>query len=256
MAHPRTAQRQTRAAFFAILTLPWIASCSSTQPGPALTLPVQAAWHSESDEFEFHGTQFLISGQDRDPVHPGVVGALPVPGIVTPGDPDKIVAGLAAQTLNNVEGAGGFPSVERGPSIGLDLRAAAYGDAATVTEPGGTFSDVEWGGSEDPTIVRITGTMEVAGAVTGGGVLVVEGNLTGTATFTWYGVVLVLGDVTWAAPQAATHVYGTLLSKGAGGPQVVGGNAEVLYSSEALRRVSTFIAGRKGRLPEIILPPD
>jgi hypothetical protein len=56
---------------------------------------------------QFNGTQFLISGQDWDPVTGTVVAGNPeVPGIITTGDSTVTTSNLSGQQQNNVEGTG------------------------------------------------------------------------------------------------------------------------------------------------------
>jgi hypothetical protein len=206
-----------------------------------LEVPYTAAY-SESDQFQFNGTQFLISGNDWDPATGAVIAGNPtVPGLVTTGDPGVIAGALNAQQQNNVEGSGGTPSVQPSP-VNLDLEAIRdqYADMAEVVFPGGTYTGGAWGTYEDYTIVHCTGPLTLSGANAGGGVLIVDGDLDCSGQFTWYGLVVVLGDIFFTGGGGGIHIYGSVLSTGSMSQQVMAGNTDILYSSIALNRLANL----------------
>jgi hypothetical protein len=53
-------------------------------------------------------------------------------------------------------------------------------------------------------------------------------------------MVLVLGDIQFSGGGAGIHIYGTTLVQGHFDTQVVGGNADIWYSSEALNRLNAL----------------
>ncbi len=203
---------------------------------------VNTAIYSEDDNFKFNGTQFLVSGQDWDPVTGAVVtGSAEVPGIVTTKDPANIAGALNHQQQNNVEGVGAEPAVTSSP-IDLDLQAMAdqYSTMASVVLGGGTYSNVAWGDYDNYEVVWCQGDMHTSGACTGGGLLIVDGDFDCSGQFLWYGLVLVLGDINFTGGGSGIHIYGSVLAQGGVSQQVVGGNADVLYSSAALSRLTSL----------------
>jgi len=202
---------------------------------------VQSALYSESDDFKFNGTQFKVSGQDWDPVTGLVTGNPEVPGILTTGDPANITGALSGQQTNNVEGLGGEPSATS-TNVDMDLQAMAdnYSPLAEYVVPAGTYDDVAWGSLDDYTVVHCTGDLHLSGNVSGGGILIVDGDMTISGSFTWYGLAIVLGDVTFTGGGAGIHLYGSTLIQGSSNDQTVSGNADVLYSSEALNRLTAL----------------
>jgi hypothetical protein len=201
---------------------------------------VAAATYSEDDDFNFNGTQFLISGRDWDPdTGLPVTGAPEVNGIVTTGDPNNIINALAHNQQNNVEGDGAEPSVHPSP-INMDLQAMAnqFAGLADITVAGGTVTHPSWGDRDNYRVVHITGDVHVAGNGQGGGVLIVDGDFDCTGQFTWYGLVIVLGDIRFSGGGAGRHIYGSTLVQGGISQQTVGGNADLLYSSIALNRLA------------------
>jgi hypothetical protein len=202
---------------------------------------VQTAVYSESDEFKFNGTQFKVSGQDWDPVTGAVTGNPEVPGITTTGDPANIADGLTVWQQNNVEGTGAEPSVTP-TAVDLDLEALAaeFATRAEYVIPTGTYSNVTWGSYDDYTIVHCTGDLHISGGMTGGGVLIVDQDFSCSGSLTWYGVVVVLGDMSFTGGGSDILIYGATLVQGTASGETVGGNADLLYSSEALNRLTSL----------------
>lgn len=200
------------------------------------------AMYTESDNFKFNGTQFKISGQDYDPNTGNPVPGNPeVQGMLTTQDPADIIDDLSGNQTNNVEGAGAEPSI--GPSpVDLDLQQMydTYSPQATITSPGGTISNTTWGDYNNYEIVNVTGDIHVSGLLIGGGILLVDGDFDCTGQFTWYGLVIVLGDIKFSGGGSGTHIWGSVLAQGSVQRQDVGGNADIFYSSEALNRLANL----------------
>ncbi len=206
---------------------------------PPFSIPA-AATYSEDDNFTFNGTQFLISGRDWDPATGLPIPGNPeVPGIITTGIPGNLMDGLNGQQQNNVEGSGGEPSVRPSPTD-LDLQAMAdqYIPDAEFVVPGGTISDPAWGTLDEYTIVHVTGDLHLSGDGEGGGVLIIDGDLDCSGQFTWYGIVIVLGDMRFTGGGGGVHIYGSTLVQGGVDDQTVSGQADLLYSSIALDRLT------------------
>jgi len=202
---------------------------------------VAAALYSEVDDLKFNGTQFMVSGQDWDPYteHP-IAGNAQVPAIVTTGRDDTIDGTLYGAQSDNVEGQGGTPSVARS-NVDMDLQAMAnaFAELTDIELAPGTYSHETYGDLDHYNVVHCTGDMHVSGSVTGGGILIVDGDFACSGSFTWYGLVLVMGDVTFTGGGNEVHIYGSVLAGGAGGnEQTVSGNANLLYSSIALDKLS------------------
>jgi len=72
--------------------------------------------------------------------------------------------------------------------------------------------------------------------------LIIDGDFTLTGTFTWYGLVIVLGDFRTQGGGGGIHIYGSTLVAGGGGlgGTTVGGNADLRYSSEAIAKLAAL----------------
>ncbi|MDZ4806545.1 MAG: pilus assembly PilX N-terminal domain-containing protein [Candidatus Eisenbacteria bacterium] len=208
------------------------------------TVP-NAAIYSESDNFKFNGTQFLISGQDWDPVTDTVVpGSSEVQGIETTANPTNIINQLGNNQTNNVEGSGAEPSVAVATvNYDIDALIAQYSPLADNVHAGGTVSNgqiPDWGGWNDYRIVHVTADLHITGDVVGGGLLLLEGDLTCTGQFTWYGLIINTGEIAFSGGGAGIHLFGALMSEGGISTNTVGGNADIKYSSEALSKLTAF----------------
>ncbi|MFH1305523.1 MAG: hypothetical protein ABIH74_03900, partial [Candidatus Omnitrophota bacterium] len=69
---------------------------------------------------------------------------------------------------------------------------------------------------------------------TGGGLLLVEGDLMLHGDFSWYGVVIATGSITFTG-GGNKNVTGAMLSGGSTDADLVGGNANIVYCSSAVQ---------------------
>lgn len=85
-------------------------------------------------------------------------------------------------------------------------------------------------------IIHVAGNFEIAGNGRGQGILMVDGDLTVSGTFDWYGLVLVGDEITKGTGTA--HLYGAVMSRNAnisdGSNSSLGGNTTISYSKCAL----------------------
>ena len=118
-----------------------------------------------------------------------------------------------------------------------------------MTLPGGDWSNLEigaagfWGSWDDYQTIYMTGSAHFSGNLTGAGALVIDGDFELTGQFNWTGIVIVLGDMKTSGGGSGIHIYGATMIQGGGGLDnntSIGGNADLLYSSEAISRLSTL----------------
>jgi hypothetical protein len=67
--------------------------------------------------------------------------------------------------------------------------------------------------------------------------LLVDGSLIVSGGFTWYGLTVVLGDIDFLGGGKGIHIYGGVLTQGNVTRNNVGGTADILYSSEAIKKL-------------------
>jgi hypothetical protein len=203
---------------------------------------VKSCVYTEDDNFKFNGQSFLISGYDHDPASGDSIPGNPgVDAIVTTMDPGVILGALNSNQLDQVIGPEGEGSVD-GTPYDLDLEAYVdhYSQYADFTYVGETSNpDVTgWGGMNDFHIVCVkNGDLHLSGVCTGGGLLLIDGSLLITGQFTWYGLIITLGDIDFGGGGNGVHIYGGILSSGNVTRNDIGGEADILYCSQMLRKL-------------------
>ena len=240
----RLVQALVLAAFSAV-----VLSCAHSEAPVPLTVPVVAALCAETDSILFEGGQFFVDGCDHNPNDWSVLAdGTAVLGIATTGDPAKIESRLRHSERNNIDGLGGFPSINQvAGGLRFDDLADRYAKAADIAMPAGAYSNVAWGGLDDGQVVWIAGDFLAAENISGAGVLVVDGDFACTGVFTWFGLILVRGDMSLSVSSGGgVHILGSILIKGGGGQELISGNVDVFYSSQAIRRVNDLNRSRPG----------
>src|SRR5262249_45279597 len=145
------------------------------------------------------GTDISMSGNDRaahdDPLPALVVGADAMLG--------QALASIPSSQAAHLVGRGGTPSLSATDLGALvnRLSAAAADPRAVGLEPAGPIGDG---------FQVASGTLSLAGDVSGSGLLAVQGDLEVTGHLTFSGVMFVNGDVHFAR-DSDVHLTGTLV---------------------------------------------
>lgn len=219
------------------------------------TLPkVAAVFVDPAVALDLKGNKFTIDGNDHNP--DGTPGPEPaVPGIATlPGDPlgsnqAMLLAQIPALNYDQVLGAGGMPSLGEAPDVYIDQifegflgRVDNELDPATYTDPAiGEYT------TDDFQVTHTQGDLHFSGKGEGAGVLLVDGSLFVSGQFTFYGLIIVRGDIVLTGGGAGIHVFGsTMVGESITAvdvdPEVtVSGNADIFYSSTVLRRIELMM---------------
>lgn len=211
-------------------------------------------------ETGFSGDSFSINGNDRCGQAP------PVPGISTT-DPalvteitnaDLTDGGLDSGQMDNVTGAGGYPSVraltESSPSVAQltqqFLDKGQGGQAPYQELPENNYGgNTSWGTADSPMITRILNSSEggttISGTIVGYGVLIVEDSLTITGNFTFNGLVISRGDIE-VQVNGNAGIFGSLLLDESASldPNLeldVRGNANIRYDSCTLASANGWV---------------
>ena len=191
------------------------------------------------------GTSFLIDGNDYDPVTGTIVtGATPLPGVV----PTQGVGAVDCNTpqgWNNIAGDGAVPSiVPAAVDIDLDAVFSIYEAMADISYNGTQMNPLttNWGTMDDYKIVCVNnGELHLSGDNGGGGILLVEGDIKISGQFTWYGIVICLGNVEFTGGGSGIHIYGGVMTQGnISSSGSVSGNADILYSSATIAKLTEF----------------
>jgi hypothetical protein len=204
---------------------------------------MDACVYTEDDVFKFNGQRCIVSGFDHDPATGDTIpGAPGVPAIVTTADPNAILADIDPNQEDQVVGPDGPASVAACPyDLDLEGWVNEYSPYADFRYVGDTDNPntTGWGGLDDYNIVYVKGgDLHLSGSNQGGGLLLVEGSLLVSGAFTWYGMAIVLGDINFTGGGDGIHVYGGVMSHGQVTRNDIGGQADILYCSYTLQKLS------------------
>jgi hypothetical protein len=191
------------------------------------------------------GTAFHIDGNDHDPITGTIVtGSTPLPGVVPTNGVGAVDCNVA-QGWDNIEGSGGTPSIVP-PTVNLDLQALfnVYESMADILYNGTQMNPIttNWGTMDDYKVVCIKGgDLHLSGSNAGAGILLVDGDIMISGQFTWYGIVLSLGNVDFTGGGAGIHIYGGVMTQGnISSSGSVSGNADIFYSSSTISKLTEF----------------
>jgi len=231
-----------------------IVTCNGTENNATKTVEVEAlrlpgptipgSIYTEGT-LDCKGTSFLIDGNDYDPVTGTIVtGSTPLPGVV-PTQGASAVDCNTPQGWNNIQGSGAVPSISPA-TVDIDLEAVydIYEGMADISYNGTQMNPITsgWGTMDDYKIVCVKGgDLHLSGVNGGGGILLVEGDIMISGQFTWYGIVICLANVEFTGGGSGIHIYGGVMTQGnISSSGSVSGNADVLYSSSTIAKLTEF----------------
>jgi hypothetical protein len=216
----------------------------------------------------FNGNSFMVDGTDYDPTtgQPATNGMAPTLGISTrtQADADGIVTELGNAGIDNVVGmpvGPNLPSVGTctGPSVDrvrneivpdiLNLPCATASPSCLVTNPTLHGNDT-FGTMASPQVTHYTGDLTIGqhGTMQGAGVLIVDGGLTINGDVDFTGLIIVRGTTQFDTDLSGHAViYGSVWTTNL--QLTVAGNAQALYSSQALSMVNNVL-GQGQVLPQ------
>ncbi len=100
--------------------------------------------------------------------------------------------------------------------------------------PGATQQDASSCSAKNVVYFNTSSTyVKIAGGSHGCGVLIIDGDLSVQGGFQWYGVILVTGSITFTG-GGAKNVTGAMLAGGTASADLVGGDANIVYCSQAV----------------------
>jgi hypothetical protein len=190
-----------------------------------------------------------IQGSSTDIIGVDPCGGSDKPGVITTKDPGTIdIAGGP-----NITGAGGTTPNIVYNGVNLDIEAMVNSlkkranfsyNVSSATHTGMNWGSPTLGGTlESPSTCSVhnvvyyntNGTdIKLAGGSSGCGILLVEGDLDVNGGFSWHGVILVTGSVKYTG-GGGKQVTGGMLSGGTVDADMVGGNANIVYCSSAIK---------------------
>jgi PilX N-terminal len=190
-----------------------------------------------------------IQGSSTDIIGTDMCGGSDKPGVITTKDPGLIdISGGP-----NITGVGGTTPNITYNGINLDIDSMVNSlkklanfsyNVTSATHTGMNWGSPTLGGTlESPSTCSVhnivyyntNGTdIKLAGGSSGCGVLLVEGDLDVNGGFSWHGVILATGSVKYTG-GGSKQVTGGMLSGGTVDADMVGGNANIVFCSSAVK---------------------
>ena len=216
---------------------------------PDITVP--AALYTKANTV-IQGTSTYVTGVDK-------CGTASLPGIVS----------MSTVTQNGLPHIDGSPPIVPNSTQNINIQYMLdqfsgnrnhYYDINSATLTGMSWGSPVLGATpQDPTscndhnVVHFNTNSTYAklmGGTTGCGLLLVEGDLNVSGGFTWYGVVLVTGSIVFSG-GGEKNVTGAMLAGGAVSADLVSGDANLLYCSEAISKQTSYLPLKIHRWAEI-----
>lgn len=222
-----------------------------------ITLPRTGALHvSPTTLVDLNGSSIVINGNDANPDGTIAEGAA-VYGISTDeSDPEiddslNVLFQVEPRLLDQILGTGGYGSIGESSVLNLETIYSELTNRASLELEPGTYSDAAMGDytASRFEITHVSGDVTLGGNGTGAGVLLVDGSLTITGKFEYYGLVLVKGDVYLSGGGNNQHVWGAVIAGDSFTAETdtvakLSGSSQIQYSSEVLSKVETGIPSR------------
>ena len=194
----------------------------------------------------------LIDGTDHNT--DGSLGtASPLPGISVDNSSDStyIIDNIKPKISYAIQGQGGSPSV-RTTTIKNDWQKLTenYIFAADTTLATGTYTTgTVLGTASNPMITYANGDVDFSGISYGYGILVVNGDITMEGNFTFYGIVIVYGQSSiYTKTTGNAGVYGSTILVGNSLDMTASGNAQFLYSNQAITNTKNLIKSSRFKI--------
>ncbi|HDP98782.1 MAG TPA: hypothetical protein ENN22_06315 [bacterium] len=209
----------------------------------SLTIPpvtASVAFPGPNPVLDLNGSP-LIDGANHDYNGNPSASCEDLPGVAVASSADSanMVNSLISSKMDSkVKGIGADPSVHvrdtQDPSTYLQPLIAN----ADYYTPPGTYSSIEFGSQESPVIVYGTGDLKFSGGVVGHGILIIDGTLTLSGNFFWYGVVYVIGETPEIFNSVGTNrIVGGVVLGGSDKIARLKGTADIQYSCETVENV-------------------
>jgi Tfp pilus assembly protein PilX len=207
---------------------------------PGITVP--AALYTKAPT-TLQGTSAYVLGMDHCGTHH-------VPGVIT--------KATVTQNGNPTVTGSPIPIVENSlQDIDIEYMVSKFKkratssydvDSATLTgmswgspTPGATQQDASSCSQHNVVYFNTNSTyVKLSGGTSGCGLLLVEGDLSVNGGFQWYGVVVVTGAITFLG-GGGKNVTGGMLAGGAVSADLVGGDANIVYCSQAIRNQTEYL---------------
>ncbi len=213
--------------------------------GTAIEIPpiVSAvAFPGPNPILDLNGTP-LIDGNNHDYNGDTTSTCSDLPGVAVAsgGDSSNMVNDLINDKMEaHVTGIDSDPSVHVRQTPDPSTYLAPVIAAADHYLPAATYSSITFGSQTSPTIVYGQGDLKFSGGVVGHGILIIDGTLTLSGNFFWYGMVFVIGSTPEIFNSVGTNqIVGGVVLGGSDKIARLKGTADIKYSCETIENAKT-----------------
>ncbi len=200
---------------------------------------VNSALYISSNNVSLHlNGNVDINGNDHK-MNGNVGSGTPLPGIGVDDATDSayVIDNIKSKISKAIDGEGGAPSVSTVPDTTdwLGLSEDFIFSADTILTSGTYSSGSKFGTYDKPIITYCNGDVNFTSA-TGYGIMVINGNITLSGNFNYYGVVIVYGQSSISCQTIGNNgIYGGAILVGEDVSVESQGNAQFYYSWEAIQ---------------------
>ena len=179
-----------------------------------------------------------IEGNDRNIDNsPGPEPSMPGIAVDDAGDSAYVINNLKPQIANDIEGLGGAPSVHtvvdntNWDEVTQNLIFAQDTTIGTGIYAAGTV----FGTFANPIITYVQGDVKFSSTATGSGIMIINGNVTMSGQFTYYGMLIVYGKSSIETTFVGNGgIYGSTVIVGSSVDFKSTGTTGIYYSSQAI----------------------
>ncbi|MCH7773736.1 MAG: hypothetical protein IH784_04925 [Bacteroidetes bacterium] len=205
----------------------------------AIMPPVNGSLYISADTLEVKLQGDLeIDGNDRNiDDSPGPEPAVPGIAVDDPADSSYVINELKPKISNNIEGLGGDPSVHTvvdntdWDEVTQNLIFAQDTSLGTGNYSAGTVL----GTFANPIITYVHGDVHFSSTATGSGIMIIDGNVTMSGQFTYYGMIIVYGKSSIETTFVGNGgIYGSMVLVGSTVDFKSTGTTGIYYSSQAI----------------------
>ena len=210
------------------------------EASPVPEFRVLAALYPESIT-PIQGTSTLVNGLDRCGTS-SLAGILSRATVTTNGNP--VIDGtppIIENAPDNIEIQGIINQFKYTPTHSYNVNSATMAGMSWGTPiPGNTPADPSSCGERNVVHINTNSTyVNLTGGTSGCGLLLIEGDLHVNGGFQWYGVILVTGSITFLG-GGEKNVTGAMFAEETVSADLVGGDASIVYCSEAVRKQTAY----------------
>jgi hypothetical protein len=218
--------------------------------GSSFTIPPitsALAYTGDNSEIDVNGA-FIIDGRNHDIDGNLSNSCVNLPGVAVKTGTDSVDIEdnqLKKKDKKRIKGIGPDPSIHVRETVDPSTYSSFIESVADCTLQTGTYAGkITFGNEGSPVIVYGSGDIHFSGRVAGYGIILVDGTIRLTGNFDWYGLMAIIGsDEVLFNSTGVSRVVGGVVLGGTNKSSRIRGNADLLYSCEAISNMQMNTSG-------------